>query len=156
MKNNMNNNLTDHTTNTLRAALIAALAAVLCAVAGAAVAAGSGAPGAALSGAMHRGGDGHGGRHAVAGARGLRNAGWGLWGYGPTLYGAPQPAGIAPVADATLTEHVTYTYDVPWDAVHRYPRPLQPYAAAPGCHDEQQTVPRHGGGKQTVNIVRCY
>jgi len=154
MKNNMNNNLTDHTTNTMRAALIAALAAVLCAVAGAAVAAGSGAPGAAVSGAMHRGGDGHGGRHAIA--RGLRNAGWGLWGYGPTLYGAPQPAGIAPVADATLTEHVTYTYDVPWDAVHRYPRPLQPYAAAPGCHDEQQTVPRHGGGKQTVNIVRCY
>jgi ABC-type sugar transport system substrate-binding protein len=56
----------------------------------------------------------------------------------------------------TLTEHVTYTYDVPWDAVHRYSRPLKPYAAAQGCHAEHVTVPRPSGGTQGVNIVRCY
>jgi hypothetical protein len=54
------------------------------------------------------------------------------------------------------TEHVTYTYDVPWDAVHRYPPALRPYEYAQGCHSQQQSVPRHGGGTQTVNIVRCY
>jgi hypothetical protein len=65
--------------------------------------------------------------------------------------------GVEPVADAgTFTEHVTYTYDVPWDAVHRYPRPLQPYAAAQGCHTEHVTVPRPSGGTQGVNIIRCY
>lgn len=56
----------------------------------------------------------------------------------------------------TLSEHVTYTYDVPWDAVHRYPPALRTYEYAQGCHTQHQTVPGSGGGKQTINIIRCY
>jgi hypothetical protein len=64
---------------------------------------------------------------------------------------------IEPVAGSgALSQHVTYTYDVPWDAVHRYPPALRTYEYAQGCHTQQQTVPGSGGGKQTVNIIRCY
>jgi hypothetical protein len=72
------------------------------------------------------------------------------------LSAAASESFAAGASAGTLTEHVTYTYDVPWDAVHRYPRPLKPYAAAQGCHAEHVTVPRHSGGTQGVNIVRCY
>ena len=101
-------------------------------------------------------GGGH-GHHAFVRSRGLRNAGWGLWGNGTMIYGAPQAPAIEPVADnGALSQHVTYTYDVPWDAVHRYPPALRTYEYAQGCHTQQQTVPGSRGGKQTVNIIRCY
>ncbi len=150
----MKNNLTHNPRNLLRVALIAALAAA----ASSSLAAGSGAPGVALSGATPGGGHargGHTGHHAMAGSRGFRHAGWGLWGYGPAVYASPS-AGVEPVGVGALSEHVTYTYDVPWDAVHRYPPALRPYEYAQGCHTQRQSVPRHAGGTQTVNIVRCY
>jgi hypothetical protein len=156
----MKNNLTNNPNTIVRVALIAALAAALSAAASSSFAAGSGAPGAAVSGATHGGSharSAHAGHNAMAGSRGSRNAGWGLWGYGPAVYGATQPAGVEPVASVgALSEHVTYTYDVPWDAVHRYPPAMRPYEDARGCHTQQQSVPRAGGGTQAVDIVRCY
>ena len=71
------------------------------------------------------------------------------------LAGAASPAAAEP-GGGTLSEHVTYTADVPWDAVHRYPPAPRTYEYAQGCHTQHQTVPGHGGGKQTVNIIRCY
>ena len=87
-----------------------------------------------------------------------RNAGWALWPTTGGFYGidrSPQPANVEPNVDATrsISQHVTYTYDVPWDAVHRYPRVYE-YAA--GCRSQTETVPRGDGKKQSVNIIRCY
>ena len=52
----------------------------------------------------------------------------------------------------------TYTYDVPWDWAHRYPPNVapsdRPYVS--GCSSEPVTVPGRNGGKQTINITRCY
>ena len=137
------------------AASIAAMAA-LATAATPAFAASAAAPAAASS--AHAGA-GHGGMHraahVIAHARGVRNAGWGMWGYGPAVYGVPQSAAIEPAASVgALSQHVTYIYDVPWDAVHRYPPAAYEYAQ--GCHTQHQTVPRHGGGKQSIDIVRCY
>lgn len=51
----------------------------------------------------------------------------------------------------------TYTYDVPWDWVHRFPPNVtpsdRPYVQS--CPSETVTVPGRGG-EQTVNIMRCY
>ena len=90
--------------------------------------------------------------------RGQRNAGWALWATAGGYYGANQslqPSDIEPNVDVarSISEHVTYTYDVPWDAVHRYP-PVVRYTA--GCRSQTVMVPRGGGTKQSVNIVRCY
>lgn len=57
--------------------------------------------------------------------------------------------------------HYTYTYDVPWDAVHRYPNPIVPSELivrpyVPGCPAEAVTIPMADGKEQTINIVRCY
>ena len=87
-----------------------------------------------------------------------RNAGWALWPTTGGVYGIDQslqPSTVEPNMDATrsISQHVTYTYDVPWDAVHRYPKVYE-YAA--GCRSQTETVPRGGGKKQSVNIVRCY
>ena len=70
----------------------------------------------------------------------------------PTVNAAPPPSGDV---------HYTYTYDVPWDAVHRYPpgvNPSQPSAGpyVPGCHAQAVTVPGADSKEQTVNITRCY
>jgi hypothetical protein len=89
---------------------------------------------------------------------GQRNTGWALWGTSGGFYGinqSPQPSDVEPNVDVarSLSEHVTYTYDVPWDAVHRYP-PVVRYAS--GCRSQTVTVPRGDGKKQSINIVRCY
>ena len=57
--------------------------------------------------------------------------------------------------------HYTYTYDVPWDAVHRYPSPIVPSESVvrpyvPGCPAEAVKIPMADGKEQTINIVRCY
>src|SRR5664280_784056 len=55
--------------------------------------------------------------------------------------------------------HYTYTYDVPWDAVHRYPPVVSPSEPVvrpyvPGCPAQTVTVPMGDGKEQTVTIVR--
>ena len=86
-----------------------------------------------------------------------------LWtGTGDFLYGLSNgepTVNVAPPASGDV--HYTYTYDVPWDAVHRYPpgvNPSQPGAGpyVPGCHAQAVTVPGAGSKEQTVNITRCY
>jgi hypothetical protein len=86
------------------------------------------------------------------------NAGWGLWPTAGSFYGTNQslqPSNVEPGADVaqSISQHITYTYDVPWDAVHRYP-PVVRYAS--GCRSQTVIVPRGYGKKQSVNIVRCY
>jgi hypothetical protein len=89
---------------------------------------------------------------------GQRNTGWALWATAGGFYGINQnlqPSDFEPNVDVarSISEHATYTYDVPWDAVHRYPPGVR-YAS--GCRSQTVTVPRGGGKKQSVNIVRCY
>jgi len=52
----------------------------------------------------------------------------------------------------------TYTYDVPWDWVHRFPPNVvpsdRPYV--PNCSAEVVTVPGRGGADHAVNVTRCY
>ena len=83
----------------------------------------------------------------------------GLWpsvgGYG---YYDGTPYGV-PAIDVTQPSnvHYTYTYDVPWDWVHRYPPNVvpsdRPYA--PSCTTEPVSVPGRGG-EHVVNVTRCY
>ena len=87
-----------------------------------------------------------------------RNAGWALWSTAGSFYGINQgvlPSDVERSADITrsMSDHVTYTYDVPWDAVHRYPRV---YEYASGCRSQNVMVPRGDGKRQSVSIVRCY
>ena len=87
-----------------------------------------------------------------------RNAAWTLSPTAGSFYGINQnlqPSNVEPNVDYTrsISEHVTYTYDVPWDAIHRYPRV---YEYASGCHSQTVTVPRGDGKRQSVNIIRCY
>jgi len=89
---------------------------------------------------------------------GKRNAGWALWATAGGFDGINQnlqPSDFEPNVDVarSISQHVTYTYDVPWDAVHRYP-PVVRYAS--GCRSQTVTVPRGGGKMQSVNFVRCY
>lgn len=120
---------------------------------------------AAGAGAAHRGGlvahpafrpgigrsFGHRGRHVGAFWPGV-----GDWGYGS----APgEPGGdVAPPTSGDV--HYTYTYDVPWDAVHRFPPNVIPSARpyVPDCTAQTVTVPRREGAGQTanINIMRCY
>ena len=75
------------------------------------------------------------------------------------IYG---PTGDEPRLDATPPAsgdvHYTYTYDVPWDAVHRFPPAAtpsgRPYVSE--CPTQNVTVPGRDGTEHTVNIVRCY
>jgi hypothetical protein len=81
-------------------------------------------------------------------------------GIGGTYYG---PDG-APIAESYVPPpasndiHYTYTYDVPWDWAHRFPPNVtpsdRPYVSS--CTAEAVAVPGHGGGQQTVNVMRCY
>jgi hypothetical protein len=52
----------------------------------------------------------------------------------------------------------TYTYDVPWDWIHRFPPNVTPSDRpyVPSCPSETVTVPGRSGAEQTVNIIRCY
>ena len=62
----------------------------------------------------------------------------------------------------------TQPYEIPWDAVHRYPwgftnNSLQPVnvepnvelSFGPACRSQSVTVPWSDGKDQTVNIIRC-
>jgi hypothetical protein len=90
-----------------------------------------------------------------------RNVGafWPGWGDG--YYGStPAEPGVDAAAPASGDVHYTYTYDVPWDQVHRFPPNVvpsdRPYVQE--CTTQTVTVPRHGGSDQTadINIMRCY
>jgi hypothetical protein len=78
----------------------------------------------------------------------------GSYGYG---YGYGDPgAGVAqPGSNDT---RYTYTYDVPWDAIHRFPPMVapsdKPYVSE--CPTQTVTVPGRESKEQTVNITRCY
>jgi hypothetical protein len=80
---------------------------------------------------------------------------WGDYGSTPGEPGAdiapPPPSGDV---------HYTYTYDVPWDQIHRFPPNVTPSARpyVPDCTAQTVTVPRRAGTDQTadVNILRCY
>jgi|SRR5277367_441036 len=65
-------------------------------------------------------------------------------------------ADIAPPGSGD--NHYTYTYDVPWDAIHRFPPMVapsdKPYVSE--CPTQTVTVPGRSSKEQTVNIVRCY
>ncbi len=64
---------------------------------------------------------------------------------------------LAPPPASSDTRY-TYTYDVPWDWVHRFPPNVtpsdRPYVQS--CPSESVTVPGRGGTEQTVNVMRCY
>ena len=90
-----------------------------------------------------------------------RNAGifWpGVDGFfdGPS-YGEPNLDATPP---ASGDVRYTSTYDVPWDAVHRFPPAVtpsdRPYVQE--CTTQTVTVPRRDGQEQTanVNVLRCY
>lgn len=116
------------------------------------------------------GATGHGGKsgsHAsglpsranAASLRHQRNAGWGLWPTTSGVYVSGQPSYVEPNVNVTgpTSQHITYTYDVPWDAVHRYPPVVRVHETEAGCRSETVTVPRDSDGKkQSINIVRCY
>jgi hypothetical protein len=82
-----------------------------------------------------------------------------VYGDGDGYYGASPVDSGAP-AQASGDVHYTYTYDVPWDQVHRFPPNVvpsnRPYVQE--CSTQSVTVPRRGGSDQTadINIMRCY
>jgi hypothetical protein len=82
--------------------------------------------------------------------------GVGDWGYGS----APSEPGVDAPSPASGDVHYTYTYDAPWDAVHRLPPNVTPSARpyVPDCSSQTVTVPRREGAGQTANIdiMRCY
>jgi hypothetical protein len=88
-----------------------------------------------------------------------RNHVGGYWSGVGDYYG---PTTDEPIADGTQPgsgdRHYTYTYDVPWDAVHRFPPAVtpsgRPYVSE--CPTQVLTVPGRDGTERTVNIVRCY
>jgi hypothetical protein len=78
--------------------------------------------------------------------------------YGPSGDG---PLGGGPLGDGTPPSgnmHYTYTNDVPWDWVHRFPpmvaRSDRPYV--PTCPEETVTFPGRDGKDRTINVMRCY
>jgi hypothetical protein len=77
--------------------------------------------------------------------------------YGPT-YGEPGPDVTPPPPTGDV--HYTYTYDVPWDAVHRFPPNVTPSARpyVPDCTSQTVKVPREDWEGQTadINVIRCY
>jgi hypothetical protein len=74
-------------------------------------------------------------------------------GYYDPSYGEPL-VDAAPSGDV----HYTYTYDVPWDWVHRFPPQVAPsdHPYVPSCPTETVTVTGRNGQEQTVNVTRCY
>jgi hypothetical protein len=70
-------------------------------------------------------------------------------------YGAPTADFAQPMS---RDMHYTYTNDVPWDWVHRFPPAVTPSERAyvPECPAQTVTVPGNDGQERTVNIVRCY
>ncbi|MDE2241264.1 MAG: hypothetical protein KGK01_02140 [Bradyrhizobium sp.] len=76
--------------------------------------------------------------------------------YGPT-YDEPGTE-ITPPPSGDV--HYTYTYDVPWDAVHRFPPNVVPSTRpyVPDCTSQTVTVPREDGAQQSanINVIRCY
>jgi len=91
------------------------------------------------------------GRHA-----GAFWPGAGDWVYGST----PAEPGVDVPPPTSGDGHYTYTYDVPWDAVHRFPPNVIPSARpyVPDCTAQTVTVPQREGAGSTanVNIMRCY
>ena len=93
-----------------------------------------------------------------------RNAG--AYVYWPDDYGYSGDGGAVSgqpgvdVAPPSGDVHYTYTYDAPWDAVHRLPPNVvpgpRPYVS--DCTTQVVTVPRRGDPGQTanINITRCY
>jgi len=85
--------------------------------------------------------------------RGVRGA-WNMWPAGGGFFYDPSGsegfAGLAPQLSNDV--RYTYTYDVPWDWVHRYPPNVvpsdRPYV--PSCPTEQVTVPGRGGAEHTA------
>ena len=93
-----------------------------------------------------------------------RNAAYVYWPDGTYgdygAYGAvPAEPGVE-VAPPSGDVHYTYTYDAPWDAVHRLPPNVvpgpRPYVS--DCTTQVVTVPRRGDSGQTanINVTRCY
>ena|SRR6202012_4738291 len=80
----------------------------------------------------------------------------GYWDYGST----PGEPGVDVAPPASGDIHYTYTYDAPWDAVHRLPPNVAPSTRpyVPDCSTQTVTVPRRGDPQQTanINITRCY
>lgn len=68
--------------------------------------------------------------------------------------------GVDAAAPPSGDVHYTYTYDVPWDQIHRFPPNVIPSARpyVPDCTAQTVTVPKHEGTAQTtnINIIRCY
>ena len=111
----------------------------------------------------------HGGARAAFGRsiahhRRFRNGAYVYWpdgSYGDYgAYGAvPAEPGVD-VAPPSGDVHYTYTYDAPWDAVHRLPPNVvpgpRPYVS--DCTTQTVTVPRHNDPGQTanINVTRCY
>lgn len=81
---------------------------------------------------------------------------YGLTGNYGSPYGEPGAEITPPSADV----HYTYTYDVPWDAVHRFPPNVvpsnRPYVS--DCTSQTVTVPRQDGAEESanINVIRCY
>ncbi len=88
-----------------------------------------------------------------------RNNALGIWwpaeDYSGPSYIPPNADGAQPASNDV---RYTYTYDVPWDAIHRFPPMVapsdRPYVSE--CPTQTVTVPGRSGKEQTVNIMRCY
>jgi hypothetical protein len=83
---------------------------------------------------------------------------WGGGGFdGPYGFGYGEPGGGVVQPGSNDTRY-TYTYDVPWDAIHRFPPMVapsdKPYVAE--CPTQTVMVPGRDGKEQSVNITRCY
>ena len=87
------------------------------------------------------------------------NIGAYYWPDSSGYYGGPSSGG-EPYADAPPPQSgdIHYTYDVPWDAVHRFPPMVAPSDKpyVPDCPSQTVSVPGHDGKEQSVTIVRCY
>jgi len=59
---------------------------------------------------------------------------------------------------ASGNTHYTYTYDLPWDWVHKFPPSVVPAERpyVPSCSTETLSVGKRDGSEQTVNVTRCY
>jgi hypothetical protein len=65
---------------------------------------------------------------------------------------------VDPTQPTSGDVHYTYTNDVPWDWVHRYPPAVTPSERpyVPSCPTETVKFSGHDGNEQTVNVMRCY
>ena len=65
---------------------------------------------------------------------------------------------VDPTQPTSGDVHYTYTNDVPWDWVHRYPPAVTPSERpyVPSCPAETVKFSGHDGNEQTVNVMRCY